>query len=63
MNFQIDDDILKAENVVEELFYVFYLDEKERLENLYLSSKKNYENFTLFCIEEWRKFDDMLFTD
>lgn len=57
MNFEIDEEILKRENVTHELFYVFYLDEKERLENLYLSSKKNHENFTLFCIDEWRKFD------
>ena len=59
---KIDKTIIEKSKVIYELFHIFYEDRKAELENDFLSQNQ-YKNFTEFCIEKWREFDKLLFTD
>jgi len=59
---KIDKTIIEKSEVIYELFHIFYEDRKAELENDFLSQNQ-YKNFTEFCIEKWREFDKLLFTD
>jgi len=57
----INEETLINENVTVELFYIFYEDRKEALENDFLDQSK-IKDFTIFCIKEWKEFDNALFS-
>jgi hypothetical protein len=58
----IKKETLVNENISIELFTIFYEDRKNELENDFISQDK-IKDFTLFCIEEWKEFDNALFTE
>jgi hypothetical protein len=60
MILEIDNDILIKEDIIPELFYLFFEEEKECLESKFFSQDIN-ENFTHFCIKEWKEFDHAFF--
>ena len=61
MTLTIDNEILKKEDIIPELFYLFFEEEKEMLESNFFSQDIT-ENFTHFCIRKWKEFDSELFT-
>ncbi len=60
MILEIDNEELLKADIIPELFYLFFEEEKEYLEGKFFS-QDIHENFTHFCIKEWREFDHALF--
>ena len=60
-SLKINDDILRANKITIELFYIYYLDNKGELENAYLN-QKSIKNFTEFCIDKYIEFDKLLYS-
>ena len=62
MILEIDETTIIKEDIIPELFWFFFHDQKAELEREFFSQDIN-QNFTHFCIEKWKEFDSALFTD
>ena len=61
MTLNIDKEIIEKEDIIPELFYLFFDEEKENLEGEFFSQDILNKNFTHFCIEKWKEFDHALY--